>query len=239
MEKIVVIGDVHGLCAWEQIIEKHPDCKYVFLGDYNDPYGHAITDEEVMDNFRRLIDFKLAHMDDVVLLLGNHDMHYVDVELAPLCTRFNVELSFDLMVLFDEYRHCFQYAHQIGNLLFTHAGVSEEWFTESFCSDDRSNIAIQLNHCERNQEEALHHCGVSRGGDHVYGGICWADKKEFAHPLEGYVQVVGHNRVQQIEEWEGENGARVWFCDSLHRNNYLTILVDESDEMTFTPLTIE
>ena len=64
MEKIVVIGDVHGLRTWEQVVERHPDCKYVFLGDYNDPYGYAITDDEVLDNFRRLIDFKLAVLEE-------------------------------------------------------------------------------------------------------------------------------------------------------------------------------
>ena len=236
MEKIVVIGDIHGLTTWEQVVEKHPDCKYVFLGDYNDPYGHEITDEEVMDNFRRLINFKLDHMENVVLLLGNHDMHYVDVELAPLCTRYNINLSFDLMMLFDEYRHCFQYAHQEGNLLFTHAGVSEEWFSEAFQSNNRDEIALQLNNCKGNQEEALHHCGVGRGGEHVYGGIYWADKKEFTHPLEGYIQVVGHNRVQQIEEWIGENEARIFFCDSLHNGNYLVVeSFPDISEFTFLP----
>ena len=223
MEKIVVIGDVHGLRTWEQVVERHPDCKYVFLGDYNDPYGHTITDDEVLDNFRRLIDFKLAHMEDVVLLLGNHDMHYVDVELAPLCTRYNMNLSFDLMMLFDEYRHCFQYAYQLGNLLFTHAGVSEGWFTEVFRTNNREDIAVQLNNCTGLQEEALHHCGVRRGGRHAYGGICWADKTELVRPLEGYVQLVGHNRVQNIEEWNGENGTKVLFCDSLHNGNYLVV----------------
>lgn len=29
MNKIVVIGDVHGLSTWERIVTKHPGCKYV------------------------------------------------------------------------------------------------------------------------------------------------------------------------------------------------------------------
>lgn len=223
MKDIIVIGDIHGLRTWEQIVEKHPDNQFVFLGDYNDPYDPSVRDEDVLDNFRRLIEFKLAHTDKVTLLLGNHDMHYLDTELATLGTRFNVNLAFDLMMLFDEYSHCFQYAYQFENLLFTHAGVSEEWFMNVFRATDRENVASLLNHSEGSRKEALHHCGVRRGGKHPYGGIFWADKDEFDFPLEGYVQVVGHNRIPKIEVREGMNEAKIIFCDSLHKGNYLKI----------------
>lgn len=233
MEEMVVIGDVHGLTLWEQVVEKHPDSKFVFLGDYNDPYGHEISDKEVLDNFHRLIDFKLAHMEDVVLLLGNHDMHYVDVELASLCSRFNINLSFDLMMLYDEYCHCFQNAYQYGKLLFTHAGVSEEWFADAFLAVAKEEVAWQLNNCSGLQEKTLHRCGASRGGPFPYGGIFWADKEELVHPLEGYVQIVGHNRVDNVEEYIGENGAKILFCDSLHKGNYLIIDLSKKEEPLF------
>ena len=38
-----MIGDVHGLRTWEQVVKKHSNCKYVFLGDYNDPYAVLIA----------------------------------------------------------------------------------------------------------------------------------------------------------------------------------------------------
>lgn len=233
MEEIIVIGDVHGLRTWEQIVARHPGSKFVFLGDYNDPYGDAISNEEVLDNFKRLIDFKLAHEEEVVLLLGNHDMHYKDIEIAVLGTRFNVDIALDLMKLYDDYNDCFQNAYQYRNLLFTHAGVSEEWFSDTFQATTKDEIAWQLNHCVDGQVEALHYCGVRRGGPFPYGGIFWADKGEFAHPLEGYVQIVGHNRVDAIEEWIGENGAKVFFCDSLYEGSYLRINLSNDREPTF------
>lgn len=223
MEEIIVLGDVHGLRIWEEIVARHPGSKFVFLGDYNDPYGCAISNEEVLENFKRLIDFKLAHEEEVVLLLGNHDMHYKDLELAALGTRFNMDIALDLMRLFDDYSYCFQNAYQCGKLLFTHAGVSKEWFENIFQTTTKKEVAWLLNHCEDQQAEALHHCGASRGGDCPYGGIFWADKGEFAHPLEGFIQIVGHNRVDEIEEWKGENGERMFFCDSLHKGYYLII----------------
>lgn len=233
MEEIIVLGDVHGLRTWEQVVKKHPGSKFVFLGDYNDPYGSTISNEEVLDNFKRLIDFKLAHDEDVILLLGNHDMHYKDTEFAVWGTRYNVEMAFDLMMMYDEYSHCFQNAYQCENLLFTHAGVSEEWFADAFLAATRKEAAWLLNHCAGEQEEALHRCGARRGGPFPYGGIFWADKGEFAHPLEGYVQIVGHNRVDTIEEWTGENGAKIFFCDSLYGGNYLRICFPQGKEPYF------
>lgn len=233
MEEIIVIGDVHGLRTWEQIVAKHPGSIFVFLGDYNDPYGGAISNEDVLDNFMRLIDFKLAHEEEVTLLLGNHDMHYKDTEFAVLGTRYNVEMAFDLMMMYDEYSHCFQNAYQCENLLFTHAGVSEEWFADAFQAATRKEAAWQLNHCTGEQDEVLHRCGARRGGPFPYGGIFWADKGEFAHPLEGYVQIVGHNRVDAIEEWTGENGAKIFFCDSLYDGNYLRICFPQGKEPYF------
>ncbi|MCD8262709.1 MAG: hypothetical protein LUD15_15580 [Bacteroides sp.] len=38
MTPTIAIGDIHGLTTWKGIVEKHPDCKIVFLGDYLDPY---------------------------------------------------------------------------------------------------------------------------------------------------------------------------------------------------------
>ena len=193
----------------------------------------TISNEEVLDNFKRLIDFKLAYDEDVILLLGNHDMHYKDTEFAVLGTRYNVEIAFDLMMMYDEYSHCFQNAYQCENLLFTHAGVSEEWFADAFQAATRKEAAWQLNHCTGEQDEVLHRCGARRGGPFPYGGIFWADKGEFAHPLEGYVQIVGHNRVDAIEEWTGENGAKIFFCDSLYDGNYLRICFPQGKESYF------
>lgn len=129
-------------------------------------------------------------------------------------TRYNIELAFELMRLYDKYHHCFQYAFQIERFLFTHAGISEEWFTNAFKAIRREEVAWQLNHCTNEQKESLHYCGVNRGGSYSHGGIFWADKEEFIHPLEEYIQFVGHNRVQNIEEWKGVNGGKVFFCDS-------------------------
>jgi glutamate racemase len=38
MRPTIAIGDVHGLTYWKGIVDSNPNCLYVFLGDYLDPY---------------------------------------------------------------------------------------------------------------------------------------------------------------------------------------------------------
>ena len=51
----------------------------IFLGDYLDPYAHEnISQEEALANFKEIIAFKQANKDRVTLLIGNHEIHYID-----------------------------------------------------------------------------------------------------------------------------------------------------------------
>ncbi len=67
---IVFIGDTHGDSdATERILERFPPGRFslVFLGDYVDRGPDSVG------NVRMLLTEKLAHPDDIVLLMGNHE----------------------------------------------------------------------------------------------------------------------------------------------------------------------
>ena len=215
---IIVIGDVHGQTSWQQIVEKHPEFKFVFLGDYLDPY-QLYSNEEVLDNFKRIINFKRANPEDVVLLLGNHDVHYF-CEKACIGTRFSLELMTDIEELFIENEDCFQCAFGYDNMLFTHAGVSQPWFEEQFCGDIHGNIAEQLT--RRADDTSLYDCGKARGGKQTYGGIFWADKEELNNLPPHVIQIVGHTRVPEIT-CRQEVDSAVYFCDCLWQEKYMLI----------------
>ena len=92
MEKATIaIGDVHGLDLWRDVVEAHPGCRVVFLGDYLDPYGY-VHKGKLLDNLRAIIELKRNRPEDVVLLLGNHDLHYF-CEDACVGTRFDMEIA--------------------------------------------------------------------------------------------------------------------------------------------------
>lgn len=217
-KNIIVIGDVHGRTLWRKIVERHSGCRFVFLGDYCDPY-EKMPGQAVLDNLMEIIRFKQSHPDEVVLLLGNHDVHYIDYG-APLCSRINLELAWQLREIFTEHADCFQCAHSERGILFTHAGVSEAWFRQSFVGDADGDIASQLNACST--DKVLYYCGAARRGPHPHGGIYWAGKSEMLCLLRGTTQVVGHTRTDGVERIESAEGV-VYFCDCLEKGKYLMI----------------
>ena len=233
-DKLIAIGDVHGLTQWRKVVVAHPAAsRYVFLGDYCDPYDSAITDEKVIDNFKDIINFKKKHPERVVLLLGNHDMHYI-MPKQTKGSRFNVSLAMMLQDLFESNKQLFQLAYACNHLLFTHAGVLRSWF-ENWGGKLTESVVDQLN--ERKEDPALLDCGFLRGGLADYGGPFWADKDEFCveELLPGYVQIVGHNRVASIQV-VGESIAVtgfIVFCDSLHRDHFLVVNSPFSDDPDF------
>ena len=223
MEKATIaIGDVHGLDLWRDVVEAHPECGVVFLGDYLDPYRY-VHKGKLLDNLRAIMQLKRDRPEDVVLLLGNHDLHYF-CEEACVGTRFDMEIAADASKLFLDNIHLFQYAFQDGEYLFTHAGVSQEWFDNDFCGDAARPIADQLNNPAADQVPALLRVGYARGGRACdTGGIFWADKSELEEPLYGFTQIVGHNRVAEVTEHTCPGGGRIVFCDCLHNGLCLYI----------------
>jgi hypothetical protein len=226
MRPTIAIGDIHGLSAWKNIVEETPHVRYVFLGDYTDPY-HPMRDRDIIDNLQDILNFKLTNPEDVILLFGNHDLHYFTEDIY-ISSRFNIRIASQLGKIFVENAHLFQFAFQDGNYLFTHAGVSQEWFYNDFKGDISRNIAMQINNPTPEQVHSLCRCGEARGGHSGdYGGIFWADISELDNPLPPYIQIVGHNQVTDIVEREN-NGGKIIFCDCLSRGKYLFIEEDDS-----------
>lgn len=220
MKPTVVIGDIHGLDYWKAIVEKHPECRIVFLGDYLDPYEY-IPHKRLLQNLCKIILLKKKHPDDVILLLGNHDLHYFCTDIR-LSSRFDFLIGEKASRLFLENIGLFQYAYQEGRYLFTHAGVAQDWFVNDFRGDTALPIAEQLNNPADSQIPALCQLGHLRGGEEgKIGGIFWADEAEVANPLHGFTQIVGHNRVAEVTERAGAYDNKVIFCDCLWNENYL------------------
>ena len=67
----IVFGDIHGSTYWKKVVDENPDCRYVFLGDYLDPY-EDIAPEQLMANLNEIIQLKEDRPNDVILLLGNY-----------------------------------------------------------------------------------------------------------------------------------------------------------------------
>lgn len=220
MKRIIAIGDIHGSRKWRDIVSKNSEYTVIFLGDYLDPYEKTYSCDKILDNLYDIIEFKQNNNERVFLLLGNHDLHYINNN-AAICTRFDIRLIERAGTLFIDNLKLFQYAYQTDNIIFTHAGISHQWFIKDFKGNLSNNIAMQLNNPSKEQIKALYHVGESRGGDKdMQGGIFWADRSELTDPLHGFIQIVGHNQVNDITEYNGLNNNKIIFCDCLRNDKF-------------------
>lgn len=134
MNKILIIPDVHGRTFWKTAVEKHFDDsnKIIFLGDYLDRYENEdITRKQEKENFLEIINFKKENKDKVVLLLGNHDLHYIEQSFT-MSTRHSSNYAYSYKQIFLENKSLFKLAHEETindkKILFTHAGLMNSWY---------------------------------------------------------------------------------------------------------------
>ena len=108
-----------------------------FIGDYCDAFDK--TNNEIRENLLEVLKFKDMYPRQIILLWGNHELHYVlDTPWNPEgkyeCSGKRHEMHFDLYEIFNKNFEKFQMAFQYDNYLFTHAGVHTGWYHERFCS---------------------------------------------------------------------------------------------------------
>lgn len=129
--RLLIIPDVHGRTFWKKAVQTQDYDTVIFLGDYVDPYEEeGISDDQAYQNFAEILQFKKRQPDRVVLLLGNHDLHYASdrFRLNACGSRYNKDFADILQQLFLAHRSAFKLAYQVQTehqrYLFTHAGVN-------------------------------------------------------------------------------------------------------------------
>lgn len=201
---MIIIPDIHGRSFWKDAVKGHEEEKIIFLGDYTDPYPHeGIEQSEGLKCLCEVIEFKKQHKENVVLLLGNHDLSYVSNHLAKC--RHDYENHDVIKKLISDNLSLFNVVHEetVGckRVVFSHAGIIPKWL--------KNNEEV-LGHIPYGKEVSvlnkLFHDGslymtlgaVSwyRGGKSDVGSCVWADIDEhidiLATPLPYCYQVFGH-----------------------------------------------
>ena len=211
-DRITIIPDVHGRPFWKEPVMDIGEVPAVFLGDYLDPYPEEkITKADALADFREILALKEAHPDQVALLLGNHDLHYILTMMGGGRTdheRF--ESIRDLLVgnldLFDMALEMESDDHRY---LFTHAGVLKGWLERNDglrYGDFPESVGARMNYMLHDGTWmdmllwALCDTGPERGGLDPFGSPVWADVREYDQDrfeLDGIFQVFGHTWMEE------------------------------------------
>lgn len=200
---ILIVPDIHGEDFWRPALDFNG--QVVFLGDYTDPYYHCPDDG--LSTFLEIVAFKRQNHDRVTLLLGNHELHYIDRSFR--CSRFSATNYLIMHTILTEERALFQVCKRIDNYLFTHAGVVEGWLQQNNLLTDTENIEAVLNRYFEQNILAFNQTSTLRGGSDTYGSPLWADIREhitaptcFAPDI---TQIIGHTRIDSEEHFIHNN----------------------------------
>ena len=201
----IVIPDLHGRRFWRRAVKGHEDDRIVFLGDYLDPYRwEEITPGDSTRELKAVIEFRKAPPDNVVLLLGNHDLGYLDPSVCE-CRRdiFGAERNRRIL---EDNLDLFDLVHETSvdgrAVLFTHAGIRQDWvrlndwlFPEGTFKPERLNTMLHDPAKRDDLMLTLSQVSAYRGGYDPVGSPVWADANEFVDTgdfLPGYLHVFGH-----------------------------------------------
>ena len=180
MNKYLIVPDVHGRSFWREpvyeCLNKSKDTKIIFLGDYLDPYENI--KEIAFVTFEEIIDLKNEFPDRIILLIGNHDLHYIYNRQSGC--RMDYERRLDIANLFDENKDIFDacYFDVINdkNIIFSHSGFVKGWienYPNLITTTDKEKCDINfelLRSIDWNKKlfedklDCLEDCSAFRGG---------------------------------------------------------------------------
>ena len=211
--KIIVISDIHGRTDWKDIVNKTTFTKCVFIGDYFDSFD--IQPQQQKSNFLDIIKFKEENPDRVILLLGNHDYHYLS-GIKETYSGYQMWQKTDIGEMLDNavknglIQMCFKY----NNYLFTHAGITKTWLKNTNY-DDITPIDEYINALfKRNLKYFKFTSGINHSnyGDDICQSPIWVRPNSLLKDgVDDFIQIVGHTEKEKITILED----RIYLTDTM------------------------
>lgn len=231
--KNVIIGDIHGRASWENIVEKENDAdRFIFVGDYFDTH-ESISVADQLHNFKRLIDFKNESKVDVIMLIGNHDFHYMPFANETYSGHqrgHHYTIQMLLMENIKELSMCYK----MDNFLFSHAGISYKWLEywgNKMKVNMKYDVDVIVNDLFVGSPRAFKFAGWDPYGDSAESSPIWIRPKSLQESnydtfRKEYIQVVGHTQQKKIDIKGHTTGGRYYYIDTLGTSQEYLIIKD-------------
>ena len=240
LNKIVVIGDIHGRDCWNKIIDDNPDADlFIFLGDYVSTHDNISSDQQI-NNLLDILLYKEQNPDKVILLRGNHDLQHLGYYWAE-CSGYFREVGRELSKeeVHERYLRDTQWVYVYNDIVFSHAGITEKWFRDSGCE-----TVEDINNLEPSELFGFRPCKLSDyyGISETQGPTWVRPQTLIEYALPGYTYVVGHTTFKRIINLKEEIKRQysdptelgldfdkcpdIWLCDTLP-HEYLVIENDK------------
>lgn len=196
-KRIIVVGDIHGRRSWEAL-KSHQFDRMIFVGDYFDNFERTLYQAQI-DNFKNIIEFKKENKGKVVMLIGNHDYHYI--QRGEMYSGYQIHGALDIEKVIEDNLEHLQVCHRedvdYESYLFSHAGFTKYWC--KYNNIDMTNLEESVNGLFKENQEAFTFFGLNSYGDDTTQGPFWVRPRSLEKDsIEGYTQVVGHTEYRHI-----------------------------------------
>lgn len=222
--ELLVIGDIHGNPSWKKLVKEETFDEAVFIGDYFDnKAGYPLQEE--WDNFLEIVDYKKRNPETTTLLIGNHDFHYIP-GIKQKYSGYNIATDQQFKEFWSRNIDLFQIAHQKGEFLFTHAGVSPVWLEKSAeitgWEDKLEELSDILNSLFRFTPRKFSFTGLDMYGDSVTSSPIWIRPNSLEESNKGseiskrFTQVVGHTVQNNLSHVKTNQSGEYIYIDTLN-----------------------
>ena len=227
--KTILIGDIHGRSIWKSIVKAEKPDRVVFIGDYFDSFD--IPGVTQLRNFEDIVEYQKNSGIEVVMLIGNHDYHYLQSAehysgyQAVFHHQFNEALKNNLDNM--------QVAYRFDDVVCSHAGLSSVWLDNRFGEGQWSvdTMVEQVNELFKYKPQMFYFDGFDAYGNSKTQGPFWirpaalmsANKQTIKKDI---IQVVGHTQVKGILDSYAASqkamGGRYYMIDALDDEGYMS-----------------
>lgn len=215
--RIIVFPDIHGRTQWKKVVESEEWDIIVFLGDLVASHEGVPSDTQ-LSNLEDILDLKERYPNRIFILRGNHDVQHIEHDRCLCCYNPSVAAWFDDPANRDRYMNDSQWVFVHHDIIFSHAGITNEWFNANFKS------FAELNNEEDGDKFRWVPIYFGEGYGDLPNSSCivvrpWALVED---PFKDFTQVVGHTTMNHIIHANDKckltpsqaDWADIWFCDT-------------------------
>lgn len=207
--RIVALGDTHGRVNWKEIVAKEAAAdKIIFMGDYFDTRTNGVSGNKQLVNFKEILEFKREHPEQVIMLFGNHDYHYIRgmAWRGETYSGYQANYAHDFgeaihdALKDDSVQMC--WIHD--NFVFTHAGLTKTWCQRVLGTEEARGQELEIAINDMFKFKPLNFGfmmgdNYSQTGDDVCQGPIWVRPRSLmSDMLNDITCVVGHTTVTRL-----------------------------------------
>lgn len=227
--KTVIIGDLHGSSVWKLITHLENPDRVVFIGDYFDSYD--FNAEQQCNNYLDIIEYKKTSGKEVIMLIGNHDHHYIVGNSGT--SGYQALGSLMIFPIVKATLDHLQMAYRFDDIVCTHAGIGEAFLDGVFGKDGWTvdTMVDQLNELEKYKPLSFLFNGRDNSGDDMGQTPIWIRPRSLMKDSQvlkkSIIQVVGHTQMKKVDVNDKSTGGRYFFIDTLGTSGEYLIVENE------------